>query len=198
MADTTRCLSASDFSRRNTHEHSYSSMLAVKQCKKCGKTKPPECFSKKRAQCKPCRSILAREWYLGNPDKIDKASRLARSKAWQASNRDLVSSRARVSYRADPSKNIRAVRKWQRANLDRQASREAARRARTLRATPAWANEASITSIYVQARRLRMHVDHIVPLKSKIVCGLHCEANLQLLPASENQSKNNRHWPDMP
>ena len=42
-----------------------------------------------------------------------------------------------------------------------------------------------------------VHVDHTVPLKSKLVCGLHCEANLRLLPGRENQAKSNRIWPDM-
>jgi len=30
------------------------------------------------------------------------------------------------------------------------------------------------------------------------VCGLHVEHNLQVIPRSVNQSKNNRRWPDMP
>lgn len=71
-------------------------------------------------------------------------------------------------------------------------------------ATPSWSDEAEILKVYEMAQRISRetgvehHVDHIVPLKSKLVCGLHCEANLQVLPGRDNLAKLNRFWPDMP
>lgn len=92
---------------------------------------------------------------------------------------------------------------WAKENRDKLAAKAAARRALKLKATPLWVNLVEIEAFYVEARRLTIetgiehHVDHIVPLKSKVVCGLHCPANLQVLPGPENLSKNNRRWPDM-
>lgn len=40
------------------------------------------------------------------------------------------------------------------------------------------------------------HVDHILPLKGKIVCGLHIPKNLRVMPGNENISKGNRLTPE--
>lgn len=45
---------------------------------------------------------------------------------------------------------------------------------------------------------VRFEVDHIIPLQSRLVCGLHNEFNLRVITAKENNAKGNRYWPDMP
>jgi len=88
--------------------------------------------------------------------------------------------------------------KWRKENPDKVCAQASYKRATKLRATPAWANKQKIEEFYYTANMLGMHtgeayhVDHIVPLKSKLVCGLHWEGNLQILTAKENMAKGNR------
>lgn len=110
-----------------------------------------------------------------------------------------------ASYRLkNPDKEKQSRREWCRKNMPHLCAKSAARRAYKLRATPSWSEHSEIQAIYERARRISLetgieyHVDHIVPLKSDIVCGLHCLANLQILEGRENLSKNNRRWPQMP
>lgn len=87
---------------------------------------------------------------------------------------------------------------------EKYAHYENLRRARKLKATPLWANLEYIKIFYFLAKeeekrlQVKVHVDHIVPLRSKLVCGLHNEFNLQLLTQKQNSSKLNYWWPDMP
>jgi hypothetical protein len=89
-------------------------------------------------------------------------------------------------------------RRWQQANPDKCRHYANTRRAKKIRAIPPWFEEEQVAKVYEMATEYGFHVDHIVPLNSETVCGLHCWANLQLLSKEVNASKGNRHWPDMP
>jgi len=58
------------------------------------------------------------------------------------------------------------------------------------RQCPKWADRAKIREIYVN-RPDGHHVDHVIPLRGKLVSGLHVESNLQYLPIAENMKKHN-------
>ena len=93
---------------------------------------------------------------------------------------------------------------YRRAAPHKENEKSVRRKRALLRATPEWRDHEKVLQIYKEARRLTRktgiphHVDHIVPLNSRLVCGLHNEFNLQILPATANLSKHNRHWPGKP
>jgi 5-methylcytosine-specific restriction endonuclease McrA len=58
---------------------------------------------------------------------------------------------------------------------------------------PTWANLEAIKEIYRVARESGMVVDHIIPLRGRLVSGLHVEGNLQLLSQKENDKKGNKY-----
>lgn len=59
-------------------------------------------------------------------------------------------------------------------------------------ATPKWADLDLIVDVYKEAQYFGFHVDHIIPLRGKTVCGLHVWENLQILPPRVNLQKGNR------
>ena len=94
-------------------------------------------------------------------------------------------------------------RRWSAKNRSYYVEACADRRARKKQAAPSWADKRVMQDIYLLARiytthGIFAHVDHIVPLRSNRVCGLHVPANLTVRTAESNMEKNNLHWPDMP
>ena len=75
------------------------------------------------------------------------------------------------------------------------------RRTQKLNATPPWLDMEDLYPLYELAQELskkseeKWEVDHIDPLQSKYVCGLHVSANLELVSRFDNRSKGNKFTP---
>lgn len=162
--------------------------------------------------CTPCQSnARVKQWKQDNPERakaINTQPTPEQKRAWEARQRakdeaawlqsrsaavmrsyykDVESSRARSrAYYADPKNRETLIQKV----VDRQA--------RVKHRIPPWADRRKIAEIYVEARRLTLetgeehHVDHVIPLRSRFVSGLHVETNLQILTGHANRKKQTR------
>lgn len=88
--------------------------------------------------------------------------------------------------------NSSIANRWRKNNLTKDTFRVALRRKISKQATPPYVNKQELFVFYQKARELNMTVDHIIPLKHELVCGLNVPWNLQLLTKSENSAKNNK------
>ncbi len=176
----------------------------MKKCTSCEVLKPLVDFYRRMASpdghgviCKGCAKAESVRWRELNRDR-----HRAYSGQWKKGNRDLANASSRRWSGENKESRRRSCREWNRRNPDKRA--EFSSRRRTMTVTPGWANKESISAFYKEAKRLeketgvKHHVDHIVPINSPLVCGLHVESNLQVLPARENVLKRNLYWPDMP
>lgn len=179
-------------------------MDLFKKCSSCKEEKPVSCFSKKgprlQPKCKTCQSAYNKKYYSKNKENL-----LEYNKKYYEENRENILSQ-KADYRASNRAEISDRNKgYYQKSKDRFKDYRRSRRKRLKLATPSWLSRdhwAEIESTYNLARDCQIvsgelyHVDHIVPLKGKNVCGLHVPWNLQVLPADINQSKHNKELPD--
>lgn len=144
-----------------------------------------------------CRPPSQKLWEEANREKMAAYHR-DYSARWYAQRKEAINAKNQAWRKANAEQNAAANSRWKKTNKGKVASYTAKRRAQERLAVPAWTSEEAVQSVYKEAARLGLEVDHIVPLVSKIVCGLHCPANLQMLPKTQNAAKSNRYWPDMP
>jgi hypothetical protein len=159
------------------------SLDMVKTCTCCGEVKDIELFytrrGKARSECKSCTLAV-------NKATITKDAKLKGQRKYREGNREQLNKKNQ-----EYKKSNRAIcnASWMKYHASK------------LNATPTWLTKQQleeIQTVYVLAKECELlsgdkyHVDHIIPLQGKGVCGLHVPWNLQVLPADINISKGNR------
>lgn len=167
-----------------------------KCCSVCGETKAATAFYK---------ATRSRDGLANRCRTCDLAYQRARTAEKADSNRRWyeTAGAAHLAKRRAKTKERREARlqqKVQAPDLGRWRAQQAKRALQKHRATPVWVDAEhhsrirqiyAVTQLLQEATAAVYHVDHIVPLFSDDVCGLHVWWNLQPLSEAANVLKNN-------
>jgi 5-methylcytosine-specific restriction endonuclease McrA len=148
-----------------------------------------------------CVECMKEDWAADNEKRKLKPKSEAAKKAAQRyyeKNKDVVKARAQ----ARPAHEVYQYKiKYKQANPELYKALTSVRKRRHRNATPKWITseqKLAMRALYLQAQELtritgeRYVVDHIVPLISDEVCGLHVPWNLRVITQEENLKKSNK------
>jgi 5-methylcytosine-specific restriction endonuclease McrA len=157
---------------------------------------------KTKGACVECLKI---EWQRGNESRAgyfkeyNKRDDIKDRKSdWYQANRDAVIDRAKTR----PAEKLREYRNaWKENNILQVRADTKARRRKHREATPPWLTRKQKTEIrqlyqiaiiMTKTTGEQYVVDHIVPLRSPDVCGLHVPWNLRVITQEANLKKSNK------
>jgi hypothetical protein len=174
--------------------------------KKCSKCKEEKLFSEfaRRKTSKDGRDSHCK-YCVNHYHKSNKQHISEYNKQYKEANKEQIAEYSKEYgkhyYELNKDQISEQHRQYKKFNRFKFNALNAKRKARKLQATPNWLTSEELDQIeefYKEAQTLKSvtgkqyHVDHIVPLQGKSVCGLHVPWNLQILEASENIRKSNK------
>ena len=160
----------------------------MKTCTKCNIVKELTEFYRHKNHkdgrsynCKVCHQKARKQYYQDNKDKEKQLSALR--------------------VKNNPERHRAYYNNYYNNNRHKEIQRSRVKQLKRNQCMPEWADLDAIKIVYDEAKRLTLmhgiqyHVDHIIPLQGKLVCGLHIHTNLRVLPAKDNLSKSNTYDP---
>jgi len=148
-----------------------------------------------------CIECMKEDWKIDNEKRKEKPKSEAAknaAKRYYEKNKELVL--ARASSRSSEAKQAYRN-KHKKENPELYKALTSVRKRRHRDATPKWITaeqKLAMREMYLQAQKItkitgeRYVVDHIIPLISPEVCGLHVPWNLRVITQDENLKKSNK------
>lgn len=141
-----------------------------------------------------CKACLKYSEWDASSKVSSKASGFHGTKCWACHliHNKTVLANAGTKYRGTPenkAKKVAASKVWRQNNRGKSNAIAMRRYVAKLQRVPLWADLNAVTQVYIEAAAKGLTVDHIYPLRGKLVSGLHIANNLQLLTLSENSKK---------
>ena len=165
------------------------------KCSKCGSLSElaPSNLSRKtgerlhRSWCVSCEKARKAKWVQDNLEHV-----LTKTKTYQDAHPDTVRETKRRWAANNKEYHLQYKRQHREQNPERYRAYVSARRKKVQQHTPPWSIRKDLVAFYEHCPEGH-HVDHVIPLRGKLVSGLHVIDNLQYLPAKENMSKRNHY-----
>jgi len=202
-------------------ERTLRNTVLEKECIKCNIVKELNLFavaSRNRdghtGSCKACRKLQNKKYYIENKEHItainnqyredNKEATIFRGKQYYQKTKVSRSEKSKQYYLDNKEAIASQGKQYRQDNKDKCNAKAAKYRAAKLNAIPSWfsdwdrfvLDEAYSTAKYREEQTgVKHHVDHTVPLQGKLVSGLHCADNIQVITAKENLVKSNKWEP---
>lgn len=124
-----------------------------------------------------------------------------KAKEYVNNNRDSILEKHRIYYQNNRDRILSYVSEYNKIYRGEANARNSKYRSSRLQSCPKWADRKKIKEIYKEAKRITKEtgiihvVDHIIPLRGRLVSGLHVHENLQIIPFVDNCIKSNKFKP---
>jgi hypothetical protein len=145
---------------------------------------------------KDSESSRIKKWRIENKEEYQE-----RQKEYRIKNADVISKQKQEYYIINKEHKSKYAKKYAKNNAHIINSNSAKRRSAKIYRTPKWLTKDDLwiikeayelATLRTKLFGFSWHVDHIIPLRGKLVSGLHVPANLQVIPERENHIKTNK------
>lgn len=185
----------------------------LKKCTCCGTEKSAEFFYARgnglSSDCKECRKQKTKAYKEKNKASIKEKRKdrkeidSERRRLWGQANKERLAAYMRDWRAENKSRELEIAKASRERRIDKILQSNKARVEWVKQATPPWAEKwilaeaKKLARLRTKVTGMQWEVDHIIPIKSPKVCGLHAFTNIRVVPKAVNAAKRNFYWPDM-